>query len=166
MATPNRIELAEVTGVTVHDLGGFLTAGEALRQKLDVDFLAVTLGELGMAFLDKYGIHRLPSEAREVFDVSGAGDTVIATVAAARIAGLARRVALQLANIAAGIVVGRTGTVPIDRESLREAVAQLGGHEHRHKTCDVNVSARRRTSCLADRFGAGRSRTWQQESVV
>ena len=143
MASPNRIELIEATGFSAHDLEGLLAAGEALRQKLDFDFLAVTLGELGIALLDEHGMHRLPSEAREVFDVSGAGDTVIAAIAAALIARINRREALQLANIAAGIVVGRAGTVPIDREAFREAVAQFGGHGHRHKICDAKQATRR-----------------------
>ena len=143
MASPSRIELAEATRVTPHDLERLLAAGEVLRQELEFDFLAVTLGELGISLLDEHGMHRLPSEAREVFDVSGAGDTVIATITAALIAGFDRREALQLANVAAGIVVGRAGTVPIDREALREAVPQLGGHRHRDKICDAKEAARR-----------------------
>ena len=143
MASPNRIELAEATKITVHDLDGLLTAGEELRRQSEFEFLAFTLGELGIDLLDEQGIHRLPSEAREVFDVSGASDTVVAANAAALIAGFNRREALQQANIAAGVVVGRAGTVPIDRETLHEAVARIGGHGHCDKICDAKEAARR-----------------------
>jgi D-beta-D-heptose 7-phosphate kinase/D-beta-D-heptose 1-phosphate adenosyltransferase len=93
--------------------------------------------------LDEHGMHRFPSQAREVFDVSGAGDTVIATIAAALIAGLSRAEAIQLANLAAGIIVGRAGTVPIQREALREAVVQSAGPGLGDKICAANEAARR-----------------------
>jgi D-beta-D-heptose 7-phosphate kinase/D-beta-D-heptose 1-phosphate adenosyltransferase len=143
MATPNRIELAEATGIAVQDLDGLLAAGEALRCKLELDYLAVTLGEQGIALLDEEGLRRFPSQAREVFDGSGAGDTVIATIAAALIAGFDRREAIQLANLAAGIAVGRAGTVPIQREDLRMAVVQLAEPGLDDKICDANEAARR-----------------------
>ncbi len=142
MATPNRLELAEATGVVVHDLDGLLAGGETLRRRLEFDFLAVTLGEQGIALLDEHGMRRFPSQAREVFDVSGAGDTVIATIAAALIAGLSRAEAIQLANLAGGIVVGRAGTVPIQREELREAVIQSAGPGPSNKICTANEAAR------------------------
>ena len=143
MASPNRIELAEATKSSMHDLDGLLSAGEDLRRRLEFDFLAVTLGEQGIFLLDEHGKHHFPPQAREVFDVSGAGDTVLATITAALIAGFDRHAALRLANLAAGIVVGQVGTVPIERKRLREAAAQLAIPSHVQKICDANEAARR-----------------------
>lgn len=143
MASPNRTELAEATGESLDDLDRLLAAGERLRQSLELTFLAVTLGEQGIVLLDRCGMFRLPSMAREVFDVSGAGDTVIATTAAGLIAGLNRREALELANLAAGIVVGRSGTVPIDLESLSRSLDQSASESLHHKICNTGQAVHR-----------------------
>jgi D-beta-D-heptose 7-phosphate kinase / D-beta-D-heptose 1-phosphate adenosyltransferase len=150
MASPNRIELTDATGESVNDLDRLLAAGESLRRRLEIEFLAVTLGEQGIVMLDDKGMARLPSQAREVFDVSGTGDTVIATVTASLIARLNRREALELANIAAGVVVGRVGTVPITREELRAATCAASENDLRNKICDAREAARR-------------TRTWREQ---
>ncbi|MBF0371079.1 MAG: D-glycero-beta-D-manno-heptose-7-phosphate kinase [Magnetococcales bacterium] len=121
--SPNRQELASAIPLQVRELETLLAAGERFRDEIGVDFLAVTLSEQGIALLDEKGIQRIPAMAREVFDVSGAGDTVIATFTAGLAVGLSRMDALQLANLAAGVVVGKVGTTPINRQELRAALS-------------------------------------------
>jgi D-beta-D-heptose 7-phosphate kinase/D-beta-D-heptose 1-phosphate adenosyltransferase len=142
-ATPNRLELAEAAGIAQHDLDGLLDAGERLRRELELEFLAVTLGEQGIALLNVDGVDRFPSQAREVFDVSGAGDTVLAAITLALMAGLSCSQAMPLANLAAGLVVGRTGTVPITRRELCEEITRFARPGHAHKICDATEAAQR-----------------------
>ena len=101
-----------------------------------MQFLAVTRGEEGITLLDSAS-HHLPAIAKHVFDVSGAGDTVIATLAAGMMHNLTPLEALQLANIAAAVVVGKVGTVPISRHDLLNALATQEGSEQAHKICDL-----------------------------
>ena len=122
---PNLQELASCTGVAAQDVGALMLAGRALIAPLELAYLTVTMSERGIRVL-----HANPeddmhasAQAREVYDVSGAGDTVIATLAASAAAKLDLESALQLANVAAGIVVSRVGTVPIDRASLLATLA-------------------------------------------
>src|SRR5262249_30260997 len=86
--SPNRLELAAATSTDHNDLELLLRRGEQLRFRLGIAHLIVTLGELGITLLEAGGVHRFPALAREVFDVSGAGDTVIATTGAAVASGL------------------------------------------------------------------------------
>ena len=116
--SPNRMELAAATSSDSTNLDMVLEAGEHLRSELGVGHLLVTLGELGMALLGRDSIRHFSAQAREVFDVSGAGDTVIATLCAGAAAGLSLEEAIQLANLAAGVVVGKLGTVPISKNEL------------------------------------------------
>ncbi len=117
---PNLQELATCTGVATQDFAALMTAGRALIEPLEIEYLTVTMSERGIRVLrskEEQDLHAT-AQAREVYDVSGAGDTVIATLAAAAAAKLDLESAIQLANMAAGIVVSRVGTVPIDRASL------------------------------------------------
>lgn len=126
--TPNAAELAQVLGVPPTDLTALLAGGARLRCDLELDSLILTRGEAGLVCLGPAGVDAVPAQAREVFDVSGAGDTVIATLAAALAAGCLQADAVRLANVAAGLVVARSGTVPIEREELLDAVRRgLGG---------------------------------------
>lgn len=120
--TPNRHELEGATGTTAADEAGLGVAAAQLRAQVPLDFLVVTRGEQGISLFDAHGARHFPALAREVFDVSGAGDTVIATFTAGLAAGLGQDEALHLANLAAGVVVGKVGTVPIDRASLLAAI--------------------------------------------
>ena len=97
-----------------------------LLDRLGCENLLLTLGEEGMLLLsrDRAGTCRIPSRAREVFDVTGAGDTVIATLAAALIGRPELAVAAALANVAAGIEVSRLGAVPVTREELLDELAR------------------------------------------
>jgi rfaE bifunctional protein kinase chain/domain len=119
--TPNRSEFAEVAGRWTNELD-FERKAFCLRDQLKLSSLLVTRSEEGMSlFLGGKHI-RIPTQAREVFDVSGAGDTVIATMAVAMGAGIGLEEAARLANIAAGIVVSKIGTAPITLEELRRNV--------------------------------------------
>ena len=128
--TPNRRELTEAVAtqerqrIAPADLNHLLAAGERLRAALAIDLLAVTLSEQGIALLEaKQVARRIPAMAREVYDVSGAGDTVISTLAAALAAQLQPLDALHLANLAAGVVVAKLGTAPISRAELLAALS-------------------------------------------
>ena len=104
-----------------------LLRGRALLAKLELDYLTVTLSEHGIAVVARRpddDLHH-PAQVREVLDVSGAGDTVIAMMALAAAARWSLPDALTLANLAAGVVVGRLGTVPIDFAGLRQAAASI-----------------------------------------
>ncbi|MEO7338521.1 MAG: PfkB family carbohydrate kinase, partial [Caldimonas sp.] len=115
--TPNRAELAQVIG-TWRDEQQLDEEAQSLRRKLDVDGLVLTRSEEGMSLFDAAGHVHVPAEAREVFDVTGAGDTVIATLAAMLAAGLDLREAMPIANRAGAIVVGKFGTASVRYEEL------------------------------------------------
>lgn len=133
--SPNRMELAAATSTDHGNLELLLQKGEGLRVKLEIQHLVVTLGELGITLLESGSVQRFPALAREVFDVSGAGDTVIATAGAAIAAGLPLHEAIRLANVAAGIVVGKLGTVPISKDELLARLASDGETSQAEKIC-------------------------------
>ncbi len=141
LISPNRKELAAAVSTDPGDLELLLHKGQTLRSGLNVRHLAVTLGDLGMALLDETGIHRFPALAREVFDVSGAGDTAISTMSAAVAAGLHLHDAIRLANLAAGIVIRKVGTVAVNRDEL---VASLTSDEKAtEKVCTLDALSAR-----------------------
>ena len=115
--TPNRAELAQVIGSWSSETQ-LRERVTALRTRLDVAAIVLTRSEDGMSLFDAAGQLDLPAEAREVFDVTGAGDTVIATLAAMLAAGLDLRQALPVANRAGGIVVGKFGTATVSYDEL------------------------------------------------
>jgi rfaE bifunctional protein kinase chain/domain len=115
--TPNRAELQQVVG-TWKDEAQLRDKAQRLRETLRLDALLVTLGEDGMTLFDAKGETHVDAQAREVFDVTGAGDTVIATLAALVAAGMPMREAMPLANKAGGIVVGKFGTATVSYEEL------------------------------------------------
>ena len=117
--TPNRAELQQVVGSWKDD-AGLRVKAQQLREALGLDALLVTLGEDGMTLFDAQGETHVDAQAREVFDVTGAGDTVIATLAALVAAGMSLRDAMPLANKAGGIVVGKFGTATVSYEELFE----------------------------------------------
>jgi D-glycero-beta-D-manno-heptose-7-phosphate kinase len=110
--TPNRNELALVAGSWV-DEQDLHRRAQALRRELRLQGLLLTRSEEGISLFDDAGHLRLPTEAREVYDVTGAGDTVIGTLAALMAAGMTLRDAAPYANRAAGIVVSRFGTAAV-----------------------------------------------------
>ena len=115
--TPNRAELQEVIG-RWHSEEELLNKAQALRQELQLDGLLLTRSEEGMTLFDAQGATHVAAQAREVFDVTGAGDTVIATLAALMAAGMSLRDALPWANRAGGIVVGKFGTATVSYQEL------------------------------------------------
>jgi D-beta-D-heptose 7-phosphate kinase / D-beta-D-heptose 1-phosphate adenosyltransferase len=133
---PNLNELAAATGVPAHELEALLAAGEAQRREHDLKFLTVTMSEKGIRVLSDAGSYHSPARAREVYDVSGAGDTVIATMAACLAAGLKNETAVELANLAAGIVVAKVGTVPIARHELVAVLTPSSGISGAEKILD------------------------------
>ncbi len=121
VVTPNRAELAQVIGAWGSE-AQLLERVHALRRAHRLDALLLTRSEDGMSLFDddpRDGGHvQVPAQAREVFDVTGAGDTVIATLAALLAAGMSLRDAMPLANRAGGIVVGKFGTASVSYEEL------------------------------------------------
>jgi D-beta-D-heptose 7-phosphate kinase/D-beta-D-heptose 1-phosphate adenosyltransferase len=140
---PNLGELAAATGIPAHRTAELLAAGQALVPEHDFKFLTVTMSEKGISVLRPVapgdtGIYHSPARAREVFDVSGAGDTVIATLAASLAAGLQIETAVELANLAAGIVVSKVGTVPIARNELVAALTPSSNVTAGEKILDLD----------------------------
>jgi rfaE bifunctional protein kinase chain/domain len=121
LLTPNRGEFREVAGrwKSEQELADKATA---LRKKLNIEALLVTRSEEGMSlFLEDETLHE-PTQAREVYDVSGAGDTVIATIGLMLAAGARMTDAIRIANRAAGVVVGKLGTATVTRDELIAAL--------------------------------------------
>lgn len=115
--TPNRGELAQVVGAWRSE-AQLLERAQALRTRLGVGSLLLTRSEDGMSLFDEHGAVHQPAQTREVFDVTGAGDTVIATMAVLLAAGLSAREAMPHANRAGGLVVGKFGTASVSHAEL------------------------------------------------
>jgi rfaE bifunctional protein kinase chain/domain len=115
--TPNKSELKRIVGnwKTEEDL---TNRAQNLRRDLELEALLLTRSEEGMSLYTADEVHHFPTHAREVFDVSGAGDTVIATLAVMLGAGAPLTEAVDIANRAGGIVVGKLGTATVTREEL------------------------------------------------
>ncbi|HZQ59868.1 MAG TPA: D-glycero-beta-D-manno-heptose-7-phosphate kinase [Casimicrobiaceae bacterium] len=117
LVTPNRAEFREVAG-RWRDEADMARRAQQLRSELAIEALLVTRSEEGMSLFTAQGAQNFPAVAREVYDVSGAGDTVIATLGVLLGAGAPLPVAVQLANQAAGIVVGKLGTAVVTPDEL------------------------------------------------
>jgi D-glycero-beta-D-manno-heptose-7-phosphate kinase len=122
--TPNRAELREVVG-RWKDEADLAERAERLRAELGLEALLVTRSEEGMTLFRSGSVMHDPARAREVFDVSGAGDTVIATLAVMLAAGMDMMGAVRVANHAAGIVVGKLGTAVATARELAEHLAHI-----------------------------------------
>ena len=115
--TPNRAELEHVIGPW-HSEAELRQKAHALREELQLEALLLTRSEEGMTLFDAHGEFHVPAQAREVFDVTGDGDTVIATLAAMLAAGVPLRDAVPIANRAGGVVVGKFGTATVTYDEL------------------------------------------------
>lgn len=125
LITPNKKEAQEMTGIVIRDENTLLTCGNALRQKLNC-LAVITLGEEGMAVFDQDGsMHKIPTRAREVYDVSGAGDTVMAGITLSLCSGSTLREAAEIANVAAGIKVSKVGTQPVSLAEIQAFLNQV-----------------------------------------
>jgi rfaE bifunctional protein kinase chain/domain len=117
LMTPNRAELRQIVGAWTSD-ADLARRAQKLRRRLGMEALLVTRGEEGMTLFRHGRVLHVKAEKREVYDVSGAGDTVIATLATMLAAGVALEQAVRLANRAAGIKVTRFGTAAVTRAEL------------------------------------------------
>ena len=125
LLTPNQKEATDASGLEDFEENLVEKAGRTLLEKLSTDSVLITQGEKGMTlFLGDGSIHRFEALARNVYDVTGAGDTVIATLAVAIGAGLDYFDAVRIANIAAGLVVEQVGTTAITLEMLETALGE------------------------------------------
>jgi D-beta-D-heptose 7-phosphate kinase/D-beta-D-heptose 1-phosphate adenosyltransferase len=125
--TPNTAEFEHVVGAPLGDDNALIDAMRTTRSQYRLSNLLVTRGPLGMCLIGEDEQPRfIPSIAREVYDVSGAGDTVIATLAVGIASGQGYLDAARLANVAAGVVVGKLGTQPINALELKAAVGMNG----------------------------------------
>lgn len=132
--TPNRKETQVASGVTIHDETSLCRAGRSLRAALDLDALVLTRSEEGMSLFFRDGREEhMPTEAREVFDVSGAGDTVLSVIGLGLAAGLTLEDAARLSNVAAGIVVGKVGTSTVSPAEILDVIGR------RHKDGDLKI---------------------------
>ncbi|MCH8138096.1 MAG: D-glycero-beta-D-manno-heptose-7-phosphate kinase [Proteobacteria bacterium] len=122
VVTPNRRELAEASGTAVSDDAEIIIAAEKLIAGCGIEAVLVTRAKDGMTLVTAAGAEHLEAMKREVFDVSGAGDTVVATLAAAIGAGVALVDAAGIANAAAGVVVGKVGTAVVEKSELIDAL--------------------------------------------
>jgi D-beta-D-heptose 7-phosphate kinase/D-beta-D-heptose 1-phosphate adenosyltransferase len=123
MITPNHYEASAMSGIDIQDEASLQAAGRKLLEHLQCRMVLITRGEAGMTLFQQRSepLH-IPTVARRVFDVTGAGDTVISTLALAMVAGLEPPEAAVLANLAAGLVVGEIGTATVSAERLQETI--------------------------------------------
>jgi rfaE bifunctional protein kinase chain/domain len=123
VVTPNNQEAQMMSGIIIEDEASLEQAGDHLLEGLGCQMVLITQGEKGMALFERNGqTTKIPTVARKVFDVSGAGDTVISTFTLALAAGLTPRQAALLANFAAGLVVAEVGTATVPASRLKEAL--------------------------------------------
>jgi len=120
---PNQSEVERLLGITIRDEAGLVSCGGVLRRRMHAHLLLITRGERGMTlFGPGRAVRHIPSRAREVYDVSGAGDTVVAVMTLALAAGARPGEAAHLANAAAGICVSKVGTQPVFKAELESDV--------------------------------------------
>ncbi len=125
--TPNTKEASLGARIEIEDDASLLKAGRGLLRRLSCDAVLITRGEQGMSLFQRSGrITHIPTVAREVFDVTGAGDTVISTLTLAMAAGANMIDAAKLSNYAAGIVVGVVGTATVTRDQLKHRIRDHG----------------------------------------
>jgi len=121
--TPNHMEAQQAAGRSGHDHQAIHEIGHSLRQKLGCEAVLVTRGEQGMSLCESNGYSwHIPTMARQVYDVTGAGDTVVSTLALAMSIGASIPEASIMANYAAGVVVGQVGTASVSKAQLKEAI--------------------------------------------
>lgn len=122
--TPNHHEAKQISGIRIDDERSLLAAARQIRDDIGCEAVLITRGEAGMALLqDDNDLVTIPTMAKEVYDVTGAGDTVAATLALGLAAGCSMNDAAVLANYAAGIVVGKVGTASVSAAELLDTLA-------------------------------------------
>ena len=127
--TPNRDEAFALSKLDIDELrenpDSLVEVGQELLHKIGSKQMIITRGKEGMSLFSGEEIIHFPTFARQVFDVAGAGDTVIAALGLAWVANLSLKEACVLANFAAGVVVGKVGCVPCSQQELRDYIHQL-----------------------------------------
>ena len=133
--TPNTAEAEALSGVKIVDAASLRRAGSRILDEVNARIVIITRGKEGMAVFQRGETHPvlIPTFAREVFDVSGAGDTVIATLALALVSGADIIEATLLANFAAGVEVGKRGTATVSLAELKEYIEFVGSARARGK---------------------------------
>lgn len=124
LITPNLMEASQGSGVEIKDEPSLIKAGNILMKRLACSTVLITKGEEGMSLFERDRITHIPTVARHVYDVTGAGDTVIAAFTLAYASGATLREAAIIANHAAGIVVGEVGTAVVTPEKLRQSLSK------------------------------------------
>jgi len=136
LLTPNRKEAQQATGIVINDEASLIKAGRQLLDELDLEAVVLTRSEEGMTVFSDAGEISLPTVAREVYDVSGAGDTVLSLFGL----GMAQKLPLEcsaaLANLGAGVVVGKVGTSTVSAQELLAAIGKL------HHDSDAKIKSR------------------------
>jgi D-beta-D-heptose 7-phosphate kinase/D-beta-D-heptose 1-phosphate adenosyltransferase len=123
VVTPNHLEAMQIAAGRVKSTDDIMEVGHHLLERLDGEAVLITLGEHGMILFERGGAHyNIKTVAQQVFDVTGAGDTVAAVLALGLACGASMRESATLANAAAGVVVGKVGTATVDRQELRAAL--------------------------------------------
>lgn len=122
LITPNLMEASQGSGVDIKDEKALIKAGRTLLSRLSCSAVLITRGEEGMSLFEKERVTHIPTVARHVYDVTGAGDTVIAAFTLAYASGATMQEAALIANHAAGIVVGEVGTAVATPEKLRQSL--------------------------------------------
>jgi len=122
LITPNILEASLASGLEIRDEMSLLNAGRILLRKIPCDSVLITRGEHGMSLFRKGQVVHIPTAAKNVYDVTGAGDTVIAAFTLAHAAGASMENAAVIANHAAGIVVGEVGTAVATLDQLRKSL--------------------------------------------
>jgi D-beta-D-heptose 7-phosphate kinase/D-beta-D-heptose 1-phosphate adenosyltransferase len=153
LLTPNRHELALATGMPTEKDEDVVAACRKLISEHGISAVLATRSERGMTLVDDDSVHHLPARARAVFDVSGAGDTVVAIVAASIAAGAPLELAARLANLGAGVVVGKVGTAVAHPAEIMTAL-----HESEFMDAEAKVVTR---ETMLDRAQAWRRRGWR-----
>ena len=153
LLTPNRLELALATGMPTETDEEVAAACRKLIADDDIAAVLATRSERGMTLVDRDSVHHLPARAREVFDVSGAGDTVVAIVTASLAAGAPLPLAAKLANLGAGVVVGKVGTAVAHPAEILTAL-----HESEFMDAEAKVVTK---AAMLDRVQTWRRRGWR-----
>ena len=123
LITPNLAEASLASGIEIEDEKSLINAGRTLLKTLSCEAVLITRGEQGMSLFEKEKVTHIPTVTRDVYDVTGAGDTVIAAFTIAHAAGASMKEAAVIANHAAGIVVGKVGTAVATPDQLRKSLA-------------------------------------------
>jgi D-glycero-beta-D-manno-heptose-7-phosphate kinase len=124
LITPNHLEASQASGIDIENEASLCRAGRLLLKNLQCEAVLITRGEHGMSLFERGGgITHIPTQAKQVFDVTGAGDTVVSTLSLALAVRAPMPVASRLANYAAGVVVGMVGTTAIQKEELEKVLS-------------------------------------------